>query len=384
MKVAFISNYLSHHQLPFCSELYATLGQNFQFISTVPMDQERMSMGWKIDGEYPFELSTYGSQDSMNLCRQIADTWDVAMIGSAPDEFITNRLKKGLLTFKYSERFYKSGTPLKRFPHDIAGAWLHHGRFQKYPLYMLCSSAYTAADAARFGNYKSRTFKWGYFPETVQYENIERVLDSKRPASILWAGRLIEWKHPEAAINTAKKLRDSGFDFEFNIIGEGNLREELQHMIDGFNLGKHVHLLGAMSPEVVRKHMEKSSIFLFTSDFNEGWGAVLNESMNSGCSVVASHAIGSVPYLIRHQENGLIYRSGDENDLYTKTSSLLSDSYACRKLGSNAYQTISTSWNAHNAATRFLNLAGCLRQGENTPFVDGPCSSAEILPNDWF
>ena len=48
-------------------------------------------------------------------------------------------------------------------------------------------------------------------------------------------------------------------------------------------------------------YMESSHIFLlFTSDRNEG--AALNESMNSGCAVVASDAIGSVPYLMRYYE----------------------------------------------------------------------------------
>ena len=70
-----------------------------------------------------------------------------------------------------------------------------------------------------------------------------------------------------------------------------------------------VHMLGAMSPDEVRKHMEQANIFLFTSDRNEGWGAVLNEAMNSGCAVVASHAIGSVPYLIKNGNNGYIYEN---------------------------------------------------------------------------
>ncbi len=52
-------------------------------------------------------------------------------------------------------------------------------------------------------------------------------------------------------------------------------------------------MLGAMSPDKVRAYMERADVFLFTSDFNEGWGAVLNESMNSGCAVVASHAMVS-------------------------------------------------------------------------------------------
>lgn len=56
--------------------------------------------------------------------------------------------------------------------HAALGAWLHHGRFQRYPLYMLCASVYTATDCYIFGNYKRRTYKWGYFPEVKCYEDI--------------------------------------------------------------------------------------------------------------------------------------------------------------------------------------------------------------------
>lgn len=54
----------------------------------------------------------------------------------------------------------------------------------------------------------------------------------------------------------------------------------------------------------VREHMEDADIFLFTSDYNGGRGAVLNESMNSGCMVAASHAIGSVPFLLEDGKRG--------------------------------------------------------------------------------
>ena len=33
--------------------------------------------------------------------------------------------------------------------------------------------------------------------------------------------------------------------------------------------------------------MEQADIYLFTSDRNEGWGAVANEAMNSACAMVA-------------------------------------------------------------------------------------------------
>ncbi|NLX74757.1 MAG: glycosyltransferase family 4 protein [Synergistaceae bacterium] len=92
----------------------------------------------------------------------------------------------------------------------------------------------------------------------------------------------------------------------------------------------------------VREEMEKANIFLFTSDRQEGWGAVLNESMKSGCAVVGSKTIGSVPFLINHEENGLIYSNDDIEDLYFNVEKLLKNEELRKKYGNNALLTTTT------------------------------------------
>ena len=46
MKLTIVSNYINHHQIPMASELYAKLGENFTFIQTQPMEEDRVKMGW--------------------------------------------------------------------------------------------------------------------------------------------------------------------------------------------------------------------------------------------------------------------------------------------------------------------------------------------------
>ena len=389
MKITFVSNYLSHHQTPFSDAISNMQEVEYSFVSVCAMDNERQNMGWK-DIRKPYEIRTYVDRKSENKAIETIDNSDVVILGSAPDSYVIPRLKEGKLTFKYSERFYKRGLTVRNFPHAIAGAWLHHGRFQKYPLYMLCASAYTAADAAVFHNYIGRTYKWGYFPEVKHYD-IETLMSQKQGlklpcASILWAGRLIGWKHPDASILLAETLKREGYQFKLSIIGNGHMEQELHMMISEKGLEDCVEMLGAMSPEQVREYMEESDIFLFTSDFNEGWGAVLNESMNSGCAVVASHAIGSVPFLIRDGENGLIYQNGSQKHLEKQVKLLLADSAYRKKLGENAYRTITELWSADVAAKRFVELSEHMLNGEKNVsiFENGPCSKAEILNNNWF
>ena len=140
-----------------------------------------------------------------------------------------------------------------------------------------------------------------------------------------------------------------------------------------------------MSPEQVRVNMEKADIFLFTSDFNEGWGAVLNESMNSGCAVVSSHAAGATPFLVSDEKNGFIYESRNITDLYEKIKYLLENSEETKKIGKEAYKTITELWSPKVAANRFLELSNSiLNTGNCLLFSNGPCSPSKPLKNNWY
>lgn len=386
MKIAFVSNYLNHHQTPFCSVMWQTYGKDFCFISTESMEEERLRMGWKADEAPPYELRSYESAEKYGRAQAIINNCDVVILGSAKDQLIRRRLKKGKLTFRYSERLYKTGTPASRWLRDAISAWMHHGRYRRYPLHMLCASAFTAADAGRFGNYIDRCYKWGYFPQTVHYQpgELAQKKENEIPV-ILWAGRFLDWKHPDDAVRVACRLKEDGYRFRMEIIGNGLMEDEIAQQVEACGVSDCVKLLGSMSPEQVRCHMERANIYLFTSDRNEGWGAVLNESMNSGCAVVASHLIGSVPFLVKDGENGLIYRSGDADMLYEKVKYLLDQPERQRELGMAAYRTITEEWNVRVAALRLIRLSQCLLNGEEVSelFGEGPCSCADRLSDDW-
>ena len=388
MKVTFFSNFLNHHQLPFCLAMDKLTEGQFTFVATTPVPQERLRMGYHdMNKQYPFVLTTYDSEENERVAQMLAMRSDVIITGSAPEIYTKMRIEQGKLTFRYSERIYKRGTWRVLSPRGFRGMMKYHRKYRKAPLYMLCASAYTPFDYSLTGSYLGKTFKWGYFPE-VKAQNVEalmRLKGLKGKPSILWVGRLIEWKHPDASIRLAEKLKQKGYDFELNIIGNGAMEQQLQQMIHEKQLDDCVSMLGAMSPEKVRDYMEAADIFLFTSDFNEGWGAVLNEAMNSGCAVVASHAIGSVPFLIRDGENGLIYKNGDETGLFNRVVGLIDHPEKRERMGRMAYQALADQWNAETAASRFLQLCQAIQDGRPLDlFEEGPCSSAAILRNGWY
>lgn len=387
MKITFFSNFLNHHQLPFCKEMYAKIGDNFKFVATEPIPKERLNMGYHdMSNQYPFALNIYSSKKAYDYAIKIGNESDVVIIGSAPSVFVKKRIESNKLTFYYMERVFKKGRHRILNPKILGNLLLKHTQYRNKNLYLLCASAYTSSDLSLVGAYKNKAYKWGYFPEVKEHDlnQLFNFNKQNKIPKLLWVGRFLDWKHPDDAIKLGKILKDNGYEFTLDIIGTGPMETELKNMINRNNLFSEVKLLGSMRPEEVRVHMEKANIFLFTSDFNEGWGAVLNESMNSGCGVVASHSIGSVPFLIKNRVNGLIYKNGDINHLYENTKYLLDNKETCYKVGIKAYNTLQDTWNAKEAANRLTLLCKSLLENKQIYFDEGPCSKAENLNNNWF
>jgi glycosyltransferase involved in cell wall biosynthesis len=169
------------------------------------------------------------------------------------------------------------------------------------------------------------------------------------------------------------------------MIGTGELIEEIQRRVAEEGLEDFVTVCGSMSPEEVRARMQHAHIFLMTSDRNEGWGAVLNEAMNSGCVAVVDHMVGAAPYLAKQKQNALIYCDGKENAVADAVQWLLEHPNEMEALSKNAYDTIVDEWNAHVAVERLIQTAEKAQKANIQPiFSQGPMSSAEVLSEDYF
>ncbi len=380
MKIAFYSNYLTHHQLPLCRALHRLTGGEFIFVSTEPVSQEHLELGYRdLDVENDFVLRAYEGEAEKQRALQLAEEADVVIHGSAPREYLTRRLEQNKLTILYSERLYKAGYQWWKLPVRLWRFYKKYGRHKN--LHLLCASAYTAGDFAKTGTFLNKTYKWGYFPEVKRYDDVEAVLDSKKPATILWVGRFLDWKNPETVVEVVRRLQAEGYDVRAKLVGDGERWDAVAEQVRAYGLEDRVQLPGSVPSDEVRGHMEQASIYLFTSDRHEGWGAVLNESMNSACAVVVSDAVGAAPFLLKDGENGLSYHSGNVDELYEKVRLLLDNPDRGRELGRAAYETMAGLWNAEVAAERLLELAKALLRGEKNPnlYGTGPCSRAERI-----
>ncbi|MSU02125.1 glycosyltransferase [Tissierella pigra] len=122
--------------------------------------------------------------------------------------------------------------------------------------------------------------------EMLSKEKIDDVYENiYKEKVVITVGRLNHLKGHWHLIRAFKKINDSNKDIKLVILGEGELREYLQSLIDDLNLSNNVFLLGFKSNPY--KYINKSSIFILPS-LSEGFPNALAESMACGIPVISS------------------------------------------------------------------------------------------------
>lgn len=381
MKIAFFSNFLNHHQLPLCQALAVQPDVEFVFVATEQVPQERLNMGYAdMNMQYSFVVRAYESAELEEQARQIADICDVMILGAAPVRYLENRMENDLLSFRFCERSLKKGTWRRFIPRTRKKIYEGYTKYKNKKLYVLGASSYTASDLALCGFDARKCFRWGYFP-AIEERNLKDLFEKKREnivPEILYAGRLLKLKHVMDTVKAVHRLVKRGTPVHFTIIGDGECAREIQAYVYKNHLEEFIRMLPFIPQEQVREYMDRADIYVLGSNFYEGWGAVVNEAMNSACAVVVSHAVGSAAYLINSGANGYVYRFGNVKELTQRLAELVENAGLRERLGKAAYMTVTQTWTAEVAAHRFLELCRELSAGGDgrNLFPDGPCSSA--------
>lgn len=385
MRIAFISNFINHHQLPFCNALHKRLGEDFIFIQTEPMEEERKSMGWSDSSGSVSYVKSLFSEEEKALCLEWIENCDVLLAGwTSRTDLVIGRLESGKMTVRISERLYREGQWKAVSPRGLLAKYREHTKFRKYPAYLLCAGAYVPSDFNLIKAYPGKMYRFGYFPETKKYhlDKLFAMKDSAGTVEIVFAGRFIPLKHPEYMIRLAADLAGEGDlipPFRIHMVGDGIMEESLKDMVKENNLQEKVIFYGFQSPEKVRAIMEKCHIHVFPSNELEGWGAVVNESMNSGCAVVGSAKAGAIPYLIKQWENGVAYPDNRYDMMKEAVRYLMLHESEREEMGYKAYHTIVDYWNADNVADTLLKMIDGWRNGQDYSPSEGPLSPTPVI-----
>jgi len=195
---------------------------------------------------------------------------------------------------------------------------------------------------------RTRVHHLGIRPETIRF----RRRDWSCPFRFLSVGRLTEKKGTEIALRALAKIHDDpcGPDWRFDIIGDGELREDLQALSQKLGLADRVQFHGAQPHHAVRTAMAEADGFLLPSRTaatgdKEGIPIVLMEAMAAGLLVVSTRHSG-IPELVRDGENGILADEGDVDDLVRALRQVFANRTTLNLLTDAARRTVETQFSA--------------------------------------
>jgi colanic acid/amylovoran biosynthesis glycosyltransferase len=128
---------------------------------------------------------------------------------------------------------------------------------------------------------------------------------------LLTIARLVEKKGISFAIEAVARMRDANprLEVEYRIIGDGELRRELEDLVARLQLTDTVQFLGALSRPAVVHWLSESDVYLLPSLMEQA-GMVLAEAQASGLPVVATR-VGGVPEMVAEHKSAVLVPPAD-------------------------------------------------------------------------
>ncbi len=146
-------------------------------------------------------------------------------------------------------------------------------------------------------------------------------------------GRLVREKGFDILLRAFAKVRDSLPEWSLVIMGEGELRPELERLAADLGVGERVHLPGRLRhPESV---LSRSAMFVLSSRF-EGFPNSLLEAMASGLPVISTDCRSGPGDIVRNKVNGILVPPGDVDALSAAIEELAADAPRRQRLASAA------------------------------------------------
>ena len=146
----------------------------------------------------------------------------------------------------------------------------------------------------------------------------------------VYYGRLEGAKGLATLLRAMKSVKKS----KLMLIGEGDQRENLENFASENNL-KNVHFTGYISGEKLKTTVAKSRFVIIPSECYDNSPLVVYEAFSMGKPVIGS-AMGGIPELINHGENGLHFEAGNHNQLAERINYLLDNPERILEYGKKA------------------------------------------------
>jgi glycosyltransferase involved in cell wall biosynthesis len=186
----------------------------------------------------------------------------------------------------------------------------------------------------------------------IQLNSFDLHSNIKEEVLIGNAGRLSKEKGHKFLIDLAQELNKENLNFKILIAGKGPLRRKLEEEALSKNVTKQIIFLDFI--EDIDSFLNNIDIFVLPS-LHEGSANILIEAMAKAKPVVAFN-ISSLPEIISHGKTGYLAEFGNIQQMKKYVCDLAKDVELRKKIGMNAYEDISSRFDANIQFEKLLTL----------------------------
>jgi glycosyltransferase involved in cell wall biosynthesis len=159
------------------------------------------------------------------------------------------------------------------------------------------------------------------------------------PQRLVCVGRLSEQKGQLLLIDAASRLAKEKTQFELVLVGDGELRAQIEDLIKLRGLASRVRVTGWLDNDQVRNEILAARALVLPS-FAEGLPVVIMEAMALRRPVISTYIAG-IPELVRPGQDGWLVPAGDVTALVDAMRTCLnSTAEEIFRLGTNAHERV--------------------------------------------
>lgn len=195
----------------------------------------------------------------------------------------------------------------------------------------------------------------------LQFSGPSKVDDG--PFRIITVARLVEKKGISYAVESIARIKEQGYLVKYTIVGDGELRSDLQQLVNRLGLAQEVEVIGWRRHDQVVKLMKDSHLLISPSiEVNgdqEGIPNSLKEAMAMGLPVIGTNH-GGIPELIDEAESGFIIPEKDIVALAEKIIVLIENPQLWHNLGRNGANKIRREFDMEKLNDELIDLYSSL------------------------